>query len=218
MEFFLDMHNARPHAFPNWFLFSDDDYYMRLEYLDALVSNPRTPSTGAFALQPWGWKKRRKPAGEGRDWVFRPNYGLFAAPCKVPCAHRVDWMGWGGFSIGALRYLEDSIRRNELVHVCESWGERGITHDVGLATFTWMHGLTLIHVPFCTEHEFDSAVYHKPKKPYDLKFSDLWANITAEPNASFDIVKYRDAESQSGRLASERVSPTTDVYVIPPFV
>ena len=75
----------------------------------------------------------------------RINMGAFLnnKDCKVPCAHRISWMGWGGFSIGALKNIEISLYSNGLEFLCTQWK---ITHDVGLGVFTWMHTLPTIAI------------------------------------------------------------------------
>lgn len=51
----LHSHNNPTHNVPNWFIYSDDDYYMRLHLLDNVVSLIHTTyENEPLSLQPWG--------------------------------------------------------------------------------------------------------------------------------------------------------------------
>ena len=82
MRFFLAMTKFRSHNkdFPEWFIFSDDDYYMRVHMLDAILKNPMTPPTEPYSVS-WANIPHDPP---------RPHFGLqiFNENCSVPCVHR----------------------------------------------------------------------------------------------------------------------------------
>jgi hypothetical protein len=53
--FYLALHsphkiNHNTTAFPNWFLFADDDFYVRLNYLDAMLTKPQFPVDHPYAV------------------------------------------------------------------------------------------------------------------------------------------------------------------------
>jgi hypothetical protein len=110
MLFFLDMHRVHTKMgilYPDWFIFSDDDYYIRLHALEALLQKHSEKHTKyglkafaerAFALIPGSEYAfgQQGPIGYGLGVIFDKN-------CTVPCVHQMPWMGFGGFSIGALR-------------------------------------------------------------------------------------------------------------------
>ena len=53
--FYLALHshhriNHNTTAFPNWFLFADDDFYVRLNYLEAMLTKPQFPADHPYAV------------------------------------------------------------------------------------------------------------------------------------------------------------------------
>ena len=167
-------------SYPNWFVFADDDYWMRMHYLSSVLSHFDAEKPYALVsqnnfnivkvqaemdddVQPSMNQSKRtdKSATSGSSsssntkekttpyktytTTSRINMGAFLnnKDCKVPCAHRISWMGWGGFSIGALKSIESTIDHNGLEFLCTQWK---VTHDVGLGVFTWMHAMTTIAI------------------------------------------------------------------------
>lgn len=166
------------HHYPNWMTFSDDDYYVRMTYLESVLSNPRTPSTGLYVVHGAGGGDEVITPGGSLPPIRKTGYGswLFNHNCSVPCTHRMPWLSWAGFSIGAVRHLEPSLRRNELVGLCTRWG---ITHDVGLGVYVWMNDLTAIRIfdDHPSVEHMGAALWHKPKLLYDEMFEKLWLEM-----------------------------------------
>lgn len=134
MKFFLDLHHAYEATVkssnnhkntsppPDWFIFSDDDYFMRVHMLEAILKkHGEHPRENKYALI-----KTETAFGM---WLWNKN-------CTVPCMHRVGWLSWAGYSIGALKHMEQSLRdpRSNLVALCHRWS---VSHDVGLGAYTW---------------------------------------------------------------------------------
>jgi len=91
-------------------------------------------------------------------------------------------MGWGGFSIGALRRLEQSIKHRELERLCKYYE---MTHDVGLAMYSWWKMIPVIQIVAKDFYvETNSIIWHapvryKPDKQYDVIMMDLYARAAA---------------------------------------
>lgn len=90
MLFYAALHSAHAvheHKFPEWFTFSDDDYYMRLEYLEAIVETAVSPHEREYALVPSAMMETVHTKTKATE---RPNYGLFRqGNCTSPCLFRV---------------------------------------------------------------------------------------------------------------------------------
>ena len=52
--------------------------------------------------------------------------------------HLIQWLGFAVFSIGAMKVMEEEVRRGGLIEACRLWQ---ITHDVGLGIFVWEHSI-----------------------------------------------------------------------------
>lgn len=77
MLFYSALHKAHTYHkrhIPNWFMFSDDDYFVRLDYLEAILDNTKTPPYREYALVPSVNFDRMQTA---HNMTERPNYGLF---------------------------------------------------------------------------------------------------------------------------------------------
>ena len=148
MLFYLALandHANRGEPFPSWFIFSDDDYFTRLHYLESMLA-PYSASDKPYALV----------SSSGLDQLFldekqekstkRVNFGLFQkaqGDCTVPCVHRVPWMGWGGFSLAALQSIQPLLQKHVLQRTCTRWG---VTHDIGLGIFVWMNSIPVMDI------------------------------------------------------------------------
>ena len=68
-----------------------------------VCSHPGTPTPAPAPATQAG-----KDAHGKSLWTHRITIGarLYNADCRSPCAHRIAWMGWAGFSVGALRAME----------------------------------------------------------------------------------------------------------------
>ena len=218
--------SSSQHSYPNWFVFADDDYWMRMHYLSSVLShfdhnkayallsqtnfnivkvqavmdddvqtstnqskgtgkatNDRSTDTTSSSSSTNSNTKEKTTPYKTYSTTSRVNMGAFLnnKDCKVPCAHRISWMGWGGFSIGALKSIEASIYNNGLEYLCTQWK---ITHDVGLGVFTWMHTLPTIPIKegvgVFQSFAKDAIIWHKPfeqdsgKMSYDELFDNVW--------------------------------------------
>jgi hypothetical protein len=116
--------NPIHHHIPNWFIYSDDDYYMRLHLLDNIVNLIHTSyENEPLSLQPWG---RRLDFGDdetfgfvltvkaGKKNLIIPGYGAEHAHCLVPCVHRMLWTGWAGFNIAAIKLMSSIDGKSDL--------------------------------------------------------------------------------------------------------
>lgn len=215
MKFFLDMHNymsvqqiksGETMSYPNWFIFSDDDYYMRVHYLQTVLENAATHPSHPYAIVAYNTQVFSTPAMNGHKAIDRVGKGmaLFNSNCSVPCIHRIQWAGFGGFSIGALKQLKTSIESDELVSVCHLWS---LTHDVGLGMYMWMKGLDgiLIH----EDNSMDKNIWHKTQMPYDELFQLLWNRITGKDDQPFNIDEYLSHEIAMGQDYVRKKRPFT---------
>jgi len=93
-------HNDQKQHFPEWMIFADDDYFMRMKMLETVLARKETPPHMPFSLVPWATQDLPMHR-------FKQQFGgsLHNAKCTVPCIHRFHWMGWGGFSFGALERM-----------------------------------------------------------------------------------------------------------------
>ena len=67
-------------AYPNWFVFSDDDYVMRTHMLQSIVLNPKNPPHMPFILQPTNSKD-----SIGMSFGVK-RYSSF---CSAECIHNI---------------------------------------------------------------------------------------------------------------------------------
>ena len=214
MKFFLDLYQAhRRGSFPQWFVFSDDDYYMRLEYLEAVLAAPSLDPFDAYSLRPY----------EGDKFFGYPGYGMsiFNHNCSVPCIHRHGWMGWGGLSIGALIKLHSSLRANELVNLCSQWG---ITHDIGFGLYTYLQALPAVQIIQNMQDIWDAdfippeiksilepAIYHINHRisnwgSYSEIFGHIWEKASkGNSTQHFDHEIFYNFERRNGELSRQYI-------------
>ena len=102
MNFFLDSFRRSKFEHsrhPRWFIFADDDYFLRIHYIEAILEayDPRK----SFAIKLWGNGDRSVGSPDFENGVNqgRPGFGLsiYNNNCTHPCVHGVEWMGFGGF-------------------------------------------------------------------------------------------------------------------------
>jgi len=86
MRYFLHAnkhHNLqkKKNNYPDWFIFADDDYFMRTHMLQSVLSNYKNPAHVPYSLNP----------AESID-TFRSGYGMsiFSPKCIVECVHRLE--------------------------------------------------------------------------------------------------------------------------------
>ena len=232
MLFFLALHKHHKAAndaaskglFPDWFLFVDDDYYVRLNYLHAMINKPQFPATNAYALfSESGFDKYRTTVNGTEVITERQGYGLFQKEngnCTARCVHRMNWMGFGAYSIGALRQVEKHLTDEGLIKVCHRFG---VTHDIGWGVYTWMHRIPVFDLPLGMYSEqptpdgkgySDKAVHwHRPgykaNLHYDELFDMIW-NKGYKPDAEkkpFNLQQYVAQEIEYGQKFDTRVYP-----------
>ena len=99
MQFFLDMHSAHAYGrhnnpFPDWFTFSDDDYYVRISALGSYLVASALPPSAPLAVVTLGGL-RSAAARDGRT-VTRLGFGahIFNANCTNPCVHSIPVRPW----------------------------------------------------------------------------------------------------------------------------
>ena len=119
-------------------------------------------------------------------------------------------MGFGGFSIGALRKLELSMARQDLMSVCKRWDT---THDVGLGIYTWMHAIPAIRLLQGGNKYPGNALnvlWHKPKQKLDEIFMSIWKIDRKEEdkNSSFDLDDFITRERLMGRRYVREIGAT----------
>ena len=212
---------------PDWFIFADDDYFLRMHYIEAVLSN--YPAKKAYAIKLWtnGDVPIKRSIGntsphESEDYEQgREGMGMFIynSNCTQPCAHRMHWMGFGGFSVGAMYDLQAQIHANAVVKVCE---RLSLTHDVGLGMFTWMNSLNAIrfiehldviknihHIPPTQASLFEAALTHNHEH---RSYSELFHRtlLKTHPEGStmtLDIEKYIQNEIELGMLTTKVFLP-----------
>ena len=82
-------HVSRGHKFANWVMFSDDDYFVRLNYLQSILDTPALPHDKEYALVPSS-DFEVMPTGHGHNSTERPKMGLFhQGVCRSSCMFRV---------------------------------------------------------------------------------------------------------------------------------
>ena len=115
-------------------------------------------------------------------------------------------MGWGGFSIGALRLLEQSTKHRELERSCKFYG---LTHDVGLGVYAWWKMIPIIQI---IQSDFykkeNSVIWHapvryRPDKQYDTIMADLYHRAINHRVSDQNITSSKDKESFDDLIHSE---------------
>lgn len=203
MKFFLDLLTLpRP---PQWFIFADDDYFMRLHYLDSLFSSYPAPTTTPYAAILWGSGDHDFQPASPSNSIKQGRSGYGLGQCKVPCVHRLGWMGFGGFSSAAMEQMAVQIQNDTLINVCRSWG---VTHDIGLAIFTWMQSLPLIrvveHIEVMNRIHALSARGRNMGSSIDDKFEPaIFHNHFKVSNSSLSEIFSRTVEKGMGGLGME---------------
>ena len=95
MLFYAAMHKAHSvhmHQYPEWFVFSDDDFYMRLELLEATLETPVTPHDKEYAVTGSYFMTAMHRVVNGTEVdTHRPQNGLWVKgqQCVSPCLFRV---------------------------------------------------------------------------------------------------------------------------------
>ena len=173
-------HFLHHHHHVSWFIFSDDDYFVRMHLLDALLRpHSRTPTP--LAVTTWGLGDHPTTGRSGF------GFGFFNKNCSAECVHRFPWMGWGGFNKAAVNAFFSSP--DPLVGVCSRYS---VTHDIGLALLTWMHSFSLLRV---VEH-LEAKMVEVLKIDAWLKQPVLWHNHFDATNTSFSAFFSRVAEAE----------------------
>eukprot|EP01038_Epipyxis_sp_PR26KG_P009409 gene9409-12671_t len=199
MLFYLLLrHSNYWHNFPNWFTFSDDDYFVRLYYLEGLLES-LNPAKSFVGLSGGGMPVHVNSTSTNHDdnkdkTVFRPNFGEFPnnKNCSIPCVHRYELIGWAMYSYGALLEMENALQEGELQNTCSVWVT---THDIGLGIFSWLFA----HVGIGVSRKA-SVLFHQDQRLYDQLFEDTWQVIAKEKSLTkFDMKVYVDSERQLGR-------------------
>ena len=241
MKFFLDLHSllkssssslmqegggkSQYHRHPpDWFIFADDDYFLRMHYIETVLSN--YPAKKAYAIKLWG--NGDVAARINKDSISQsdiPHQGregmgmsIYNSNCTQPCAHRMHWMGFGGFSIGAMHELSRQIRADALVKVCD---RLSLTHDVGLGMFTWMNSIDTVrfiehidviknihNVPSPQALLFETALTHNHEhKSYSELFHRTLLKTHPEGTTTLNIDKYIQHEMELGMMTYELLLP-----------
>ena len=217
MLFYLALHNHHrmthhnDSQFPDWFLFADDDFYVRLNYLEAIIKKPQFPADHSYAVtSSCNFDKyRTKENGKDVD-TERQNFGLFrhgGGNCTVGCIHRSAWMGFVMYSIGAMRQLEAGLIKGGLVRTCLRWD---VTHDIGVGLHTWMHSIATLEVPMANyggpkqdkDYNAESLHWHKPFNN-GLMYDELFELVVTNGDRKnqpkvFDFDKYLVQETNAG--------------------
>ena len=246
MKFFLDLHfllksstsvslpgsslrGSRAGEFhrpPDWFIFADDDYFLRMHYIEAVLSN--YPAKNAYAIKLWGngdeatktrkgniSSQKEKGVDQGREGM---GMFIYNSNCSQPCTHRLSWMGLGGYSIGAMRQLQGQIENDALVKVCR---RLSLTHDVGLGVFTWMNSMDVIrliehvetlenihHVPLTEASHFEAALTHNHEhKSYSELFQHILSKTHSEGTSTLDVHKFVQHEIELGMMTNKILLP-----------
>ena len=117
----------------DWFLFQDDDVYMRHEYLQ-LYLTPLNPLEVKI-LAP----NNVKPLGQ-TGYVMLPQQPAYH--CERNDTHyKYPWGMPVVYSKAALLHISNGLRQGGLVKQCM---EFNVTHDVGNAVFHWMYTLPFL--------------------------------------------------------------------------
>ena len=204
MKHFLQRHHRQLHGHsktaPQWLVFADDDYVLRVHLLEALL-RPHSATPTPLAMSLWGVGDHQVAhTTQGRNGFGLTMWGD-KFNCTVPCVHRLPWLGFGGFNVPALKAMANA---DDLVHVCKSWT---VTHDIGLAIYVWMHSFPLIRA---VEHEWvmtssirskwEPTIWHNHFTATNSSFSELFARTFGGKvdSASFSLADYVAREEQLG--------------------
>lgn len=84
---------SKSNQFPNWFVFSDDDYYLRLTFINSILNSGKTPSSKPFVFVSSNNVEDTLKTQISKDKLIetvRPGIGLWmqSLTCTVPCIHR----------------------------------------------------------------------------------------------------------------------------------
>ena len=95
MLFYAAMHKAHAvheHKFPEWMIFADDDYFMRLELLEATLETTVTPHDKEYALASSVFMSKLHREYNGTNTgTLKPFNGLHLAgqKCVSPCIFKL---------------------------------------------------------------------------------------------------------------------------------
>ena len=146
--------NYRPNV--KWYLFQDDDMYIRGPALVALLS--RYDPDRAMSIS--GHNNLRGFA-PGMWPVYREKGCL----SNSQCTFMFPWMQPAAFSRAALRHMAPAIQQSGLTAECTAFG---VTHDVGLGILNWMASLPTVilqkQITGTTAGKEDSVAVHSVKR------------------------------------------------------
>ena len=131
------MHDVHGKAY-DWFVYMDDDVFIRRKYLAKYVE-PLDPSDRAILASGKNGGKMSK-LGEPSF-----NYGKSPYPCSSDLEYMYPWGQPVVYSRGALMRAATGFRLGGLVKQCL---EYGVTHDVGNAIYHWMMQFPELRIPF----------------------------------------------------------------------
>ena len=199
---------------PQWFIFSDDDFYIRTDYVQSILHHMKSKDyhlniESPYIIIPFG-NKFKQPnwwnRSPGQYEVFQSKkytqYCLNHDRCNNTCSHRCIMSAIGGFNKHAIIKLQDSIRNYDLLDLCLSWS---CSHDVGLGMyfyFTQFKAIPLVN---------DDAYYHlwhsdifteKTDIKYDnIILNYIWYDLL-KMNHTFNYYEYILIEVDKGKQYS----------------
>lgn len=213
---------------PQWFIFSDDDFYIRTDYVQSVLHHMKykysqhkdtpyiiipfgnNPSKGGWDMSPTEYEVL--PIGNNQSKKYT-QYCLYNASCYNTCAHRCIMSAIGGFNKHAIMKLQDSIRNYDLLDMCIEWK---CSHDVGLGMYFYFTQFKAI--PLVSDdtyyHLFHSRLFTENT---DIKYDNIitkyiW-NDLLKMNHTFNYHEYIQLEIEKGKQYSKE----TDLYEIDGF-
>lgn len=206
--------------YPKWFTFSDDDYYIRAEYLQSILQNFQDKDKPHIII-PFGYREKflnwnmnpdeyeLLPIGDNKLQKYT-QYCLWHKDCDNTCAHRCIMSSFGGFNKYAVIKIRESITNFDLHNICKLWQ---CSHDVGLGMYFYYLAEDAIPIVL------DDVIYHlfhtgklSDQRFYDNILKSIWKDIHRQGD-EFDYLRLILFEIEKGRQYSE----TNQIYQLDGF-
>ena len=126
----------------DWFVYMDDDHYVRPDLFMEYVK-PLDPldSVVLASGRPYGWLSK---LGEAGIWAQA------AYQCSSDVEYRYPWTWVSAYSQGALKHIYNGLRAGGLLDQCREYGvisdSHSLSQDAGGAIFNWMFSLPTIPI------------------------------------------------------------------------
>ena len=239
MKFFLAMYeysHRNSHntivEFPEWFIFSDDDYYIRLHLLQSILYSSENNNND---------ENNTQHNKNNNNYHNDHHHEIKIKPLKYDASNPYILLPYNPnlFRVPSTQYTPEYYRWGKGLEIFDQNCTRPCLHNLpwlGLSGFSigalkllkssllnnelvdvcslWQitHDVGVgvyvwlkgfIGIPILHDSSIKQVLWHKPHRAYDKLFDEIWNDINPSQNNSFDMIKYLQYELNIGQEYSD---------------